>query len=294
VRALPYFVFLSLFFHLTALLLLLNTNKVTFPEVFEASIIFEERKQIVSPSENKESPPEETKNISDHDSSAKKEIIKRSDEPNRILPSPPGQASRPDPRFSASSADADDRPSRPDPRSSSPDSQKLSTLKLSQESLLKSLITDQKPNLSAGVQDYLPSVSDGEITMLNAKADKFATFVRRVAEQVFAQIKGGGFLGLSIAELQKIEGNVRFRAVLSPKGELLRIESIFSSGVSSFDNVVKRAVEKGALDPNPPSAAAGTDGNFYFLFESRARGWIEESSRGRNERRWLLLSTGLE
>lgn len=283
-RALPYFVFLSIFLHLTALLLLLNTNKVTQLKVFEANIIVEERKQIVSPSENKETPPNETKNISDHDSSAIKEMIKRSDSSKTSR----SESKIPHPSKDLSSAQSDEA------KIGLSNTQKLSTLKLSQESLLKSLITDQKPNLSAGVQDYLPSVSDGEITMLNAKADKFATFVRRVAEQVFAQIKGGGFLGLSIAELQKIKKAVRFRAVLSPKGELLRVESIFTSGVSSFDTVVRRAVEKGALDPNPPSAAAGTDGNFYFLFESEAKGWIEESSRGRNERRWLILSTGLE
>lgn len=275
-RALPYFVFLSLLFHITALILLLNTNKVTFPEVFEASLVVEERKQIVSPSENREPPPKETKNISDHDSAAKKEMIKRSET---------SQKSRPNQAQNQSPKPQDEE---------RPDSQKLTSLKLSQENLLKSLITDQKPDLSAGVQDYLPTVSDGEITMLNAKADKYATFVRRVAEQVFAQIKSGGFLGLSIAELQRLDGPVRFRAVLSPKGELLRVETIFSSSRTGFDEVVKKAVERGARDPNPPKEAVAADGNFHFLFESQARGWVEESSRGRNERRWLLLSTGLE
>ena len=275
-RALPYFVFLSLLFHLTALILLLNTTKVSIPDVFEANIVIEERKQIVSPSENKEPPTKDTKNISDHDSSTKKEMIKRSE---------PVQRSNPKPA-------QNQMPRSPDEGRTDP--QKITTLKLSQEKLLKSLITDQKLNLSAGVQDYLPTVSDGDITMLNAKADKFATFVRRVAEQVFAQIKSGGFLGLSILELQKLDEPVRFRAILSPKGELMKVEIVFSSKVSSFDEVVKKAVQRGARDPNPPQAALASDGNFHFIFESRARGWIEESSRGRNERRWLLLSTGLE
>jgi hypothetical protein len=289
-RALPYFTFISLLAHLLALSLFVTTEKA--PLIFETEIVLEPQiippRQIVSPSENREAPKEDTKKISDHDSQAEKETIKRG-ETSKASPS------RQESPHTAPRKSVVQNEPKSEPVSSNRPTREITTLRLSHDKLFKSLSAENKPSLTSGVQDFMPSIPDGEITMLNAKADKFATFVRRVAEQVFSQIKSGGFLGLSIADLQKIETPVRFKAILSPQGELLRVESIFSSKVSSFDEIVKKAVTKGARDPNPPREALAADGNFHFIFQSEAKGWIQETPRGgRNERRWLLLSTGLE
>lgn len=286
-RSLPYFIVFSLLAHGLALSLFITTEKP--PVIFDTEIVFEvvEPKRIVSPSENRETPKVPTKNISDHDSKAEKETIKRGETREASQESTQ--------RVTAPRKSVAEKASKREPVISDGPTREIASLKLSQDKLLKTLSTERKPSLTSGVQDFMPSIRDGDITMLNAKADKFATFVRRVAEQVFAQIKSGGFLGLSIAELQKIDTPVRFKAILSPQGELLRVEPIFSSKVNSFDEIVKKAVTRGARDPNPPSAALAADGNFHFIFQSEAKGWIEESPRGGiSERRWLLLSTGLE
>ena len=45
---------------------------------------------------------------------------------------------------------------------------------------------------NSGSTDYLPNLPDGDITLLNTKADHFAVFVRRVAARVFAALRSSG------------------------------------------------------------------------------------------------------
>jgi hypothetical protein len=52
----------------------------------------------------------------------------------------------------------------------------------------------------SGSNDYLPNVQDGDITLLNAKADKFAVFVRRVAIRIFNLLKQYGWEYLRASE----------------------------------------------------------------------------------------------
>ena len=147
-----------------------------------------------------------------------------------------------------------------------------------------------------GVTDYLPSLPDGDITLLNAKADQFAVFVRRVASQVFGQLRASGWERLRPQDVGGIGQFSEVRAVLSLKGELLRIEQSGASGSDRFDAVLHDSVKRGVRDPNPPEGAVAADGNIHFIF--RAKSWVQFGGSARNgapvERRWLLLATGLE
>lgn len=147
-----------------------------------------------------------------------------------------------------------------------------------------------------GSNDFLPDLPDGDITLLNAKANKFAVFVQRVATRVFSALRASGWGSLSQSDIRAIRTFSSIRAVLSPEGTLLRVVLETPSGSRSFDMVLEISIKNGASDPHPPEGARAEDGNIHFIF--KAKSWSQVApSRGGNgiaERRWLLLATGLE
>lgn len=280
---------------------------ITFPVSIEILPTEEKpiQKQIVSPSELPQTlPPKEARFESDKDSSTPKEQIKRGDP----FAGQAGKAAiqKTEPKKSMQAQEK-----YIEPQKENNTEQKLTTLKLGTSELLSQVkeseaqkkrdaeltakIANSNPG-NFGTNDYLPGVQDGEMTMLNAKANQYAVFVRRVAQQVFGHITRGNFTSLPINSLTEIQSPVRFRAILSPSGSLIKIEPVFSSHVQPFDKLIESGVKAGASDPNPPKAAAAKDGNFYFLFQAEAKGWVEPNPRTglMRERRWLMLSTGLE
>lgn len=147
-----------------------------------------------------------------------------------------------------------------------------------------------------GSSDYLPHLPDGDITLLNTKADKFAVFVRRVATQVFAQLRASGWERLNSQDLLSIQNFTEVRASLSPEGKLLNVVLVGRGGSIRFDEVVIAAARRGANDPNPPVGARAADGNIHFIFKARSWGRLASNPQSGTpfERRWLLLGTGLE
>lgn len=147
-----------------------------------------------------------------------------------------------------------------------------------------------------GTSDYLPNLPDGDITLLNTKADLYAVFVRRVALQVFSDLRAAGWDLLSARDIQSLRSESTVRATMSLTGKLLDVQLDGSSGNSRFDEVVATAVKSGTRDPNPPKAAALRDGNIHFVF--KAKSWAEFGADPRTgapgERRWLMLATGLD
>lgn len=147
-----------------------------------------------------------------------------------------------------------------------------------------------------GSTDFLPTLPDGDLTLLNTKASVHAVFVRRVAIQVFSNLRASGWEQLRASDVRAMTEETTVRAVLSPTGRLLRASLERSSGSPRFDEVLEAAVRRGARDPNPPKAAALKDGNIHFIF--KARSWVMTGSDPRTgaprERRWLVLGTGLE
>ena len=143
----------------------------------------------------------------------------------------------------------------------------------------------------SGSPDFLPNIPDGEVTLLNAKADRFAPFVRRVANQVFGMVRKLQWQSLPTSEVMRAADFVTVEAVLSLKGELLKVTLLEPSGSSSFDQVILQSVRSGANDQNPPQGVAAEDGNIHFVFKSRC--WTRPGPQGARDLRWLLLSTGL-
>lgn len=148
----------------------------------------------------------------------------------------------------------------------------------------------------SGSPDYLPNLPDGDITLLNTKASLHAVFVRRVATLVFSELRAQGWESLRPADIRGLTSPSVVRAILSPDGRLLRAQLESSSSSPRFDEILQAAVQKGARDSNPPKEAATADGNFHFVFE--AKSWSRPAYSPRTgaptERRWLLLATGLE
>jgi TonB family protein len=145
--------------------------------------------------------------------------------------------------------------------------------------------------LKLGSSDYLPDVPDGDITLLNAKADRYAVFVRRVALQVFGALRRLGWQQLHYTEVRKVRGFVSVEAVMSLSGKLIQVKIVESSGSTVFDTLSSRAAQEGAWDQNPPADAAADDHQIHFLF--KAKTWGRPGANGINEARWLLLGTGL-
>lgn len=354
---------LSLFAHIILAIVLLSSKPSTLatPTVLEVSIepstALATKEQIVlPPSQPAKEPPRNTNKISDIDSQAVIEQIKRGSEGGqRIAPAPQQPALQPQPEQERSPREPSPPDSNPPSRENSKEPSKSGRQKEppnptepkqpaaprpseNQDLALKSLTLDDSTltkkfgksqsepskqpapsqqsttNLnqykafsrpqgsgatfigSAGVSDHLPSLPDGDITLLNAKANTYAGFVRRVAVQVFGQLKSKGWERLSAGELRALSDFTTVEAVLSPEGNLLRTVIISSSGSPSFDTVVNQSAAAGARDPNPPPGARASDGNIHFIF--KARSWSQVGVSPRNglpsERRWLLLATGLE
>jgi hypothetical protein len=149
---------------------------------------------------------------------------------------------------------------------------------------------------SAGISDHLPNLPDGDITLLNAKANIYASFVRRVAVQVFTQLRSQGWENLSAMQIRQMSGFATVEAVLSMDGKFIRARLIESSGSDAFDQVLHTSASKGTGDPNPPPGAQAKDGLIHFIF--KARSWSQIGMNRRSgapvEQRWLLLATGLE
>lgn len=312
------------------------------------------KKEIVSPSNQpSKTPPLETNRLSDEDSIAVKEQVRRGDnggipgQASQGSPSQPAQQPQPPPPHPKEPLN-EQRTQKPNQTKQhekivekSQDSQEphvapsrspvkkelaLKDLKLDDDTLSQRFgaslpkpqtqrpPTSKQADLSnyaafsrppgsgaaflgaGGVNDHLPSLPDGDITLLNAKANTYAGFVRRVAIQVFTQLRTQGWEQLSRREIQQLQDFTTVEAVLSPTGKFIRLQLIGGSGSVSFDSVVKLSVESGAQDPNPPEGARAADGNIHFIF--KARSWAAAAFNPRSgapvEQRWILLATGLE
>ena len=291
---------------------------------------------VTPPQNKAEKPPENTNNVSDVDAAALKEQIHRGTEGGAPgAPSKPSQQapeSKPQPPKPEAPQENKPAPKSPPQKQPAPPSSKvgdihLKDLKLDDATLAMKFGTTAKNAASArgapsssssdlskyeafsrpqgsgatfvgsgGVSDHLPNLPDGDITLLNAKANTYAGFVRRVAVQVFAQLRSQGWEKLTMGEVRRITDFTTIEAVLSPEGRFMTMRIIEGSGSSSFDSVVKQSVTVGARDPNPPAGARASDGNIHFIF--KARSWASVGPGGRaggpTERRWLLLATGLE
>ena len=337
---------LSLALHAILLAIILSSNAPHPPEVGVISVSLEmpkalrnQPKEIVSPPLQKSlTPPENTNRLSDSDSVAVKEQVRRGTEGGApgapsTMPQQPVRHSEPQqpsqPKEPPSPQQPKEQQPHPQPNrehNTSKGEHPLKSLKLDDATLAMKFGTQQaqrnaqqKPSTrssslteyqafsrppgsgaaflgNAGINDHLPNLPDGDITMLNAKANTYASFVRRVAVQVFTQLRSQGWERLSRQQVQQLGDFTTVEAVLSRQGTLMGVKLHGTSGSSSFDSVVQQSVKAGAQDPNPPPGAEAQDGYIHFIF--KARSWSQMGVNPRSgvpsEHRWLLLATGLE
>jgi hypothetical protein len=120
-----------------------------------------------------------------------------------------------------------------------------------------------------GTLDFLPDVREGDITLLNTKAELFAPFVRRVAVRVFQNL-----LILLRRDLPNFAGTteetVALEAIMTRDGELasLTIKERSSAQSIGSGRMLQQACRQGFFDRNPPAGAEADDGQIHFLLQS--------------------------
>ena len=143
-----------------------------------------------------------------------------------------------------------------------------------------------------GSMDFLPAIREGDITLLNTKAEQFAPFVRRVAVRVFENFII--LLRRSYANGEvSAEEQVSVEAVMDKSGRLVSLTTKERSVTSALatDRSLQSALHEGFFDRNPPPGAESNDGNIHFMFMARVVGVADPS--GRRVPAWALLGTGL-
>lgn len=280
-----------------------------------------EKKQIVAPSQAKEEEPKSPTNLlSEKNSSTRVEQIKRGEiETPVAMPAPKSIVKKQEEnnKSSQDSAKASSTPVKtikPAPaltlkkedfllkkdleieevkkkEKSSEEQEREIQKKLSDYQPFSRNFRNFSPTMRLGTPDFLPNIQDGEVTLLNAKAERYSIFVRRVAYQVFGSLRRFSWQELAAREIGSITNLNTIHATLSKTGELLSVEISSSSGSTRFDEMVLKAAKNGAWDQNPPAGVEAEDGKIHFIFKSRS--WARFSAEGFGEQRWLLLSTGL-
>jgi hypothetical protein len=276
--------------------------------------------QIVSPSdEGKNEAPPDTRLLSDRDNRVDQQMVKRGN------PAPgesaPGEKPKPAPPPVKQGKPADTRSGgqtnrEPPPRVASlpgldrlmPDALRLAEEgygkdapapageQMAQNDLQHRLQSHGADGLwipssgPTGTLDFLPDVREGDITLLNTKAEVFAPFVRRVAIRVFQNflilLKHDLFAsGLPTAE--QVEAEV----VMDPSGEMAGFNINQRSARISLasDRRLQQACNEGFFDRNPPPGARAKDGRIHFIFRSA----IESQPTPRGPAFWVQLEAGL-
>jgi TonB family protein len=111
--------------------------------------------------------------------------------------------------------------------------------------------------------DRLPGVADGEATLVNTRAFRFAAFYRRVYEAIRGEWRPNEEWDARDPHdrmLGRAPRRVLVDLVLEPDGRLKDARLVRGSGLDFFDRECLRAVAAAAPFPNPPRALVGADG----------------------------------
>ncbi len=125
-----------------------------------------------------------------------------------------------------------------------------------------------------GIAAALPSVRDGDVTLLNTRAHQFAPFVRRVAGRVFQHL----VIALHEAARKGVAGSGDeigvVHATMSADGRYLQAElrQAHSDTRMAAPRVLLGLVgPRTFFDENPPPGAVGADGDIHFELQVRLR-----------------------
>jgi hypothetical protein len=141
-----------------------------------------------------------------------------------------------------------------------------------------------------GTLDFLPDVREGDITLLNTKAEVFAPFVRRVAIRVFQNfliLLKHDLFASGIPTAEQVEAEV----VMDPSGEMAGFNiNQRSSRISlASDRRLQQACTEGFFDRNPPPGARAKDGKIHFVFRTA----IESTPTPRGPQFYIQMQAGL-
>jgi hypothetical protein len=275
--------------------------------------------QIVSPPDaGKNEAPPETRLLSDRDNRVEQQMVKRG-EPAPGEQAPPEKAAKPAPPKPQEAKPADRRGGRtqrePPPQVAAlPGLDRLmpDALRLAQESYAAEPAPqageqvaqlDQPRRLQPrgaegimmpagpiGTLDFLPDVREGDITLLNTKAEVFAPFVRRVALRVFQNFLISlkrDLAGSSISTTEMVEAE----AIMDARGEMIAFNLHRRSARISLasDRRLQQACHDGFFDRNPPPGARAKDGNIHFMLVLA----VEYQPGPRGGGYWIAMSAGL-
>jgi len=119
-----------------------------------------------------------------------------------------------------------------------------------------------------GTPDFLPDIRQGNLTLLNTKAHRFAPFVRRVAMRVFQHLIIYQRKQLNLDEVIAARDVVTVQAKMDTQGNLKKLLIQTRSGSHAVDDSLLKACTQGAWDENPPPEALSEDGFINFIFRS--------------------------
>jgi hypothetical protein len=260
------------------------------------------KQQIVSPpDEGEEKAPANPRFLSDRDNVVKEEMVHRGEpaagSPDAARKAPPQQvasakAARPEPATNARQGRTDSRPAAALPKldqllppagdlireglvtphegapKAAPEQQLASS---ERTDLLRHGDPWKQGNLHGGTLDFLPTVHEGDITLLNTKAEQFAPFVRRVAMRVLENLRIFLRRSLGGAGVHGAQEFATVEAVMDRSGRLISLTTKERSaqGALDSDRNLQAACREGFFDRNPPDGAQSADGNIHFLFEVR-------------------------
>jgi len=281
------------------------------------------KKQIVAPSDAPEAKPDKTNLFSDRDSRAIEETIKHGQ------PAPPAKPpqetakqkstalSREDQATKAQGdpqAKAEPQPATKVPPVLGPGDLFVKPSELARDpSLLKGdsgesertaeggkrdLAMLDRPDLWAepgprGSMDYLPNVRDGDLTMLNAKADRFAPFVRRVGLRVFESFTMQFKNEILSGRVPSGRDNVEVEAIMSRDGKRVEVLLKQRQGDLGTDRILLGNLgSQTFFDDNPPAEAVAADGRIHFVFALNSvvqhDGGGRRGGRGQPGARWVM------
>jgi len=133
-----------------------------------------------------------------------------------------------------------------------------------------------------GTPDYLPDVRQGDFTLLNTKADRFAPFVRRVGLRVFQSFSMEFKQQIYQGNVPQGRDNVEVEAVMSPDGKRTDVYLKQRNGNLSSDRVLLGTLNDHIFfDQNPPAQAIAEDGRIHFVFALNAQVWYAHDENGR-------------
>lgn len=265
-------------------------------------------RQIVSPPEHgEERVPENTRLLSDRDVTVPEETVKRGDpapgdpearlravapeQPQKPAPAPRQAAPPKPPRVARADRPpraperaalprldqllpqpgdfARDLPAGPAPAETAPAPEQHAAIP--RNDLLRYGDPWRRGGLSGATLDFLPAIREGDITMLNTKAEQFAPFVRRVAVRVFENFRINLRRSVDAGRFDSSQEYASIEAVMDRNGQLVSIEvrDRSTSGGLGTDRNLQAAVREGFFDRNPPSGAEAMDGRIHFVFDAQ-------------------------